>query len=101
MKYIIKESQVDSLIRVFSKLINSESYEGVCNVTVDYNNELSRFVINIFYDRKYLIDLGSKTSAHLARTSNNIGKKFVSFTGNNPLLYGHYEDCSPKHDPLF
>jgi hypothetical protein len=96
MKFIIKESQIDSLTRVFSRLLNLESYKGVCNIMVDYDSEQDRFVINIFYNRKYLIDLGGKTSAHLARITNDIGKKFVSFTGYNPLLYGHYEeDCSP------
>jgi hypothetical protein len=93
MKYIIKESQVDSLIRVFSDLINSESYEGVCIVTVDYDNEMSRFVLNIFFNKKHLIDLGNKTSSYLSRTINDIYGKFISFTGYNPLLYQHYEDC--------
>ena len=93
MKYIIKESQVDALLRVFSKFINSESYEGVCNITIDYDNEMSRFVINIFFDRKYLIDLGNKTPSYLKRIVNDVNEKFLSFTGYKPLLYSHYDDC--------
>ena len=93
MKYIIKESQVDALLRVFSKFINSESYEGVCNITIDYDNEMSRFVINIFFDRKYLIDLGNKTPSYLKRIVNDVNEKFLYFTGYKPLLYSHYDDC--------
>jgi len=93
MKYIIKESHVDSLLRVFSNFINSESYEGVCNNTIDYDNEMSRFVINIFFDRKHLIDLGNKTPSYLKRIVNDVAEKFLSFTGHKPLLYSHYDDC--------
>lgn len=95
MKYVITESQVDNLIRVFTNFVNSESYEGVCDILVDYDDVMSRFVINIFFKKKYLLSLGSGSNqtSFLRKTVNEVGKTFFNFTRNNPLMYQHYGDC--------
>jgi hypothetical protein len=94
MKYIIKESQVDNLIKIFTKLVNSETYEGVCNIGVDYDDVMNRFVINIFFNRNFFVNKdGGKTSSHMRRVTNDVGGKFLNFTGKTPLIYQHYDSC--------
>jgi hypothetical protein len=95
MKYIIKESQVDKMINLFTEFINSEDYDGIRYVSVDYDDVMSQFVLNIFYCRPYIIKLGngSKQTSYLVDTTNEIGKKFFLFTSHKPLLYRHFEDC--------
>ena len=94
MKYLITESQVNKLIKIFTNLVNSESYEGVCNIGVDYDDVMGRFVINVFFRREFFINKdGGKTSSHIRKVINEIGYKFKDFTGNTPLMYQHFEDC--------
>lgn len=95
MKYIIKESQVERLLKVYDRLMKSEQYEGVCNVMVDYDEMMDKFVLNIMFNKQYIIDIGggSIQTKHLKRTIEEIGNKFLSFTGSKPLLYEHVSDC--------
>lgn len=93
MKYLITESQVESLLNVFNHFINSENYEGVCNVLVDYDEEMDRFVLNVFFNRHYIINLGSKQNSFINNSINEIGYKFFDFIGKKPLMYSHYNDC--------
>lgn len=93
MKYLITESQVESLLNVFNHFINSENYEGVCNVLVDYDEEMDRFVLNVFFNLTYNINLGSKQHSFVKNSINEIGNKFFDFIGKKPLMYIHYNDC--------
>ena len=95
MKYIIKESQVNKMINLFTEFINSENYDGICYVSVDYDDTMSRFVLNIFYSKRYIIKLGngSQQTSYLVNTTNELGEKFFSFTNRKPFLYRHFEDC--------
>ena len=95
MKYIITESQVNSLIKVYSNFINSETYEGVCDVVIDYDDEMNKFVLNIFFDKEFVISLNdfSKQTKFTKNMVITIAQKFYDFVGKAPLLYKHYKDC--------
>jgi hypothetical protein len=55
MKVLISESQVDKLKRIFSSLYDVKDYEGVCSIQVDYDEEMDKIVLNIFFDRIFAI----------------------------------------------
>ena len=95
MKYIITESHVKSLIKVYHNLMNSEKYDGVCEIMVDYDEMFDKFVLNIFFNREYLINLntGSKQTSYLRKMVDEIGNIFLLFTGKTPLIYQHYYNC--------
>ena len=95
MKLIITESQVDRVINTFTRFLNKRSREGVCHVMVDYDEMMDRFVLNIFFDRKYVVKLndGGKQSNFLRKTVNEYGNLFRDLSGQNPLIYQHYDDC--------
>ena len=95
MKVVITESQVEKIINVFSKFLNKRTRKGVCNVMIDYDEIMDRFVLNIFFDRKYLNDLndGGKQSNFLRKTVNEYGNLFRDFSEHNPLIYQHYDNC--------
>ena len=50
---------------------------------------------NIFFNREYLINLntGSKQTSYLRKMVDEIGNKFLLFTGKTPLIYQHYDNC--------
>jgi hypothetical protein len=95
MKVIITESQVEKVINVFSKFLNKDSRKGVCNVTIDYDDMMDRFVLNIFFDRMYLVNLdsGGKQTNFIVKVVNEYGNLFRSLSSKNPLIYQHYDDC--------
>lgn len=95
MKVIITESQVEKVINVFSKFLNKDSREGVCHVMIDYDDVMSRFVLNIFFDRKYIVKLGDggKQTNFIVKVVNEYGDLFRSLSSKNPLIYQHYDDC--------
>lgn len=95
MKVIITESQVGKIINVFSKFLNKDLKEGVCDVMVDYDEIMDRFVLNIFFDRKYIVKLddGGKQSNFIRKTINEYGNLFRSLSSKNPLIYQHFNDC--------
>lgn len=95
MKVIITESQVGKVINLFSKTLNKRKRDGVCNVMVDYDEFMDRFVLNIFFDRKYIVKLddGGKQSSFLRKTVNEYGNLFRDFSNHNPLIYEHFDEC--------
>jgi len=95
MKVIITESQVGKVINLFSKTLNKRKRDGVCNVMVDYDEVMDRFVLNIFFDRKYIVKLddGGKQSSFLRKTVNEYGNLFRDFSNHNPLIYEHFDEC--------
>lgn len=91
MKIILSESQVNRSVEIFNKLMNSNKYEHVCRIMVDYDEEFDRYVLNIIFneDSFLLIYRGEK-----AKISREIKERFVNWTGLVPYLYSHYEKCS-------
>lgn len=90
MKVIVTESQVERLVSIFDKFINSESYEGVTNVMVDYDEVMDKYVLNIFFDTHFAAEKGSKFNTHMKKVINQVGLKFYDVTGMKPLLYYHF-----------
>ena len=95
MKIIITESQVEKIINIFSKFLNKNTSEGVCHVMIDYDDVMSRFILNIFFDRKYIVKLGNggKQSNFIRKTVDEYGNLFRNFSEENPLIYQHYDNC--------
>ena len=95
MKIKITKNQVEQIINIFSKFLNKDLKEGVCNVMVDYDEIMDRFVLNIFFDRKYIVKLddGGKQSSFIRKTVNEYGNLFRDFSNHNPLIYEHFENC--------
>ena len=95
MKIIITESQVERIITVFTKFLNKNISEGVCSVMVDYDDVMDRFVLNIFFDRKYIVKLddGGKQSNFIRKIVNEYGNLFRNFSEQNPLIYQHFGNC--------
>lgn len=95
MKIIITESQVEKIINIFSKFLNKNTSEGVCHVMIDYDDVMNRFVLNIFFDRKYIVKLGNggKQSNFIRKTVDEYGNLFRNFSEENPLIYQHYDNC--------
>lgn len=96
MKYIILESQLDKVVNAFDSFINSQSYYGVCRVMVDYDEQIDKFVLNVFFDKKHILSLnsGSKQTKFIRDVINEIGSNFYSFTTLKPLMYEHFDTCS-------
>jgi hypothetical protein len=96
MKYIITESQVGPLLKVYSFFLSSQKFVGVCNIDVDYDDVMGRFVLNIFFDTKYIlkVDKQGMKKWYQNKIVNDIGNKFYQFTNVRPLMYDHYTDCN-------
>jgi hypothetical protein len=99
MKYLINESQVEILNKLLTNFINSQTYEGVCYINVDYDDQMNKFVINIFFDRNFFINkpggppAGGMTTLIIRNVVNDVGIKFQNFTGKTPLMYQHFDNC--------
>lgn len=93
MKYLVTESQVNSLINVYTNFLNSETYEGVCDVMVDYDEVMDKFVLNIFFDREFIIPLGEGQTRFINKKVRSIAGKFYHFTGKVPMWYNHFKNC--------
>lgn len=95
MKVIITESQVDRVINTFTRFLNKRKRDGVCNVMVDYDEMMDRFVLNIFFDREYVVKLndGGKQTKFFRKVVDEYGNLFRDFSEHNPLIYQHYNNC--------
>lgn len=94
MRIIISETQLERFKMAIDSFIDIKDYEGVCSLLLDYDEIMDKFVVNVFFDRKYFIGKsGGKTSSIHRKTINDIGEKIQSFTGDRVLLYSHFEDC--------
>ena len=97
MKYIITESQVGPLLKVYSSFLASQTFVGVCNVDVDYDDVMNRFVLNIFFDSKYIlkVDEHGMKKWYQNKIVSDIVNRFNQFTNvRRPLIYNHYTDCN-------
>ena len=93
MKVLISESQVDKLKSIISSLYDVKDYEGVCNIQVDYDEEFDKFVLNIFFNRKFAITNGKNFNKIKNSVINSVGLKTLNWINTKPLIYMHYEDC--------
>lgn len=95
MKYIITESQVGPLLKVYSSFLASQKFVGVCNIDIHYDDDLNRFVLDIFFDTKYIlkVDTVGMKSWYQNKIASDIVNKFNQFTNVRPLIYNHYKDC--------
>ena len=82
----------DELQIVMQSYLNSNDYELVDRVWVDYNDDFDRYDINIFFNKKEFIKLGSKQTSHLRKIGNEIEKELKKYFTNVKLsFYTHFE----------
>ena len=98
MKVLISESQVDKLKSIFSSLYDAKDYEGVCDIQVDYDEQMDKIVLNIFFDRIFAIYSGKNFNKIRKSVIHSIGTKSLNWLNIKPLLYEHYEDCDENNN---
>ena len=82
----------DELQIVMQSYLNSNDYELVDRVWVDYNDDFDRYDINIFFNKKEFIKLGPKQTSHLRKIGNEIEKELKKYFTNVKLsFYTHFE----------
>ena len=82
----------DELQIVMQSYLNSNDYELVDRVWVDYNGDFDRYDINIFFNKKEFIKLGSKQNSHYHKIGNEIEKELRKYFTNVKLsFYTHFE----------
>lgn len=90
MKYILSESKLERMLSMFDSFANSENYEGVDNIMVDYDDVMDKFVLNIFFNKKFAVDVGPKLTSIHNKIVNQVGHRFELGTGMKPLIYTHF-----------
>jgi len=93
MKILISESHVNQFLGILEKIFENEKYEGVCSLGFDYDEQMDKFVINIFFDREYAISHGPNFNKVKNKAINDIGNKTVLWLNKTPLLFSHYDIC--------
>lgn len=88
IKILIESKDIKKAIDSF---LNSGSYRGVDYFTVDYDNEMDRVVVNIFYNKQFVFD-NPRTIRSIQISTNMEISKDVStyFPGEKILYYIHY-----------
>jgi hypothetical protein len=95
LKYIISESQLDDFVNALDSFINSQSYDGVCHVMVDYDEQFDKFVLNIFFNKKQILGYPVLDQTKFMNLKIiEIEDNFRLFTGLRPFIYKHFDTCS-------
>lgn len=79
-------------------MYNVKHYEGVCRIKVDYDEEFDKFVINVFFDRKFVINNGRSFNKIKRTVIDSIGEKALSLLNMKPWIYLHFEDCDETNN---
>lgn len=88
IKILIESKDITKAIE---SLLNSGSYRGVDYCTVDFDNEMNRVVVNIFYNKEFALDK-IRTFNNIQILSNMEITKDVKtyFPDEKVLYYIHY-----------
>jgi hypothetical protein len=60
---------------------------------VDYDEDFDRYILNIFFSRDFAFN-NKDFTRHKNKIVNDVGVRFLNWTGLMPLLYMHTEKCS-------
>lgn len=94
MKINLTEDRLEKFIFFLEKSINDLiTDDDVCRIGVDYDEQMDKFVFNVFFSRQKAKESGAKHNSNLNLVINNVGKKIKSVFGMEPYMYLHYEDC--------
>jgi len=93
MKILITENQFDKILQGLESAVNNISFEGVENITLDYNEVNDQIDVNLFFSKKLLKDIGERKFKSLQQDTNI--KIFYFFRkiklGPKFMFYIHYE----------
>ena len=78
-------------LTIIQSYLDSNEYESVNKILVDYDELFDSIDINIFWDRKKSIEMGLKFNAVVRRTGFEIEKELNNyFKGYKFRFYSHY-----------
>lgn len=84
LKILIESKDITKAIE---SLLNSGSYRGVDYCTVDFDNEMDRVVVNIFYNKQFVFDNPRTISAIQISTNMEISKDVKTYFPDEKILY--------------
>lgn len=84
LKILIESKDITKAIE---SLLNSGSYRGVDYCTVDYDNEMNRVVVNIFYNKQFVFDNPRTISSIQVSTNMEISKDVKTYFPDEKILY--------------
>ena len=84
LKILIESKDITKAIEA---LLNSGSYRGVDYCTVDFDNEMDRVVVNIFYNKQFVFDNPRTISAIQISTNMEISKDVKTYFPDEKILY--------------
>lgn len=84
LKILIESKDITKAIE---SLLNSGTYRGVDYCTVDYDNEMNRVVVNIFYNKQFVFDNPRTISSIQISTNMEISKDVKTYFPDEKILY--------------
>ena len=83
------EDNIGMIIQSYLDM-NLHNYYGVKRFWVDYNEQFDDYIINIFFDKKLVMDSGNLV---MRKANSKIGDELIPFfKGVNLVFHQHYED---------
>jgi len=82
----------DELQIVIQSYLDSNDYELVSRCWVDYDEDFDRYNINIIFNKKEFLKLGSRQNAHFIKIGNEISRELTSYFRKVKFtFYTHFE----------
>ncbi len=85
MNYIINIDRLSEVIKSYLDLVLDE--EMVCEYDIDYDEQMDRIVVNIFFKK-----IGSSIKIRKV-VEETVISKIKEFFGFVPFVYNHYGNC--------
>ena len=77
---------------ILQSYFNSNDYDLVNRVCVDYDDTFDRYNINVFFNKKEFIKLESSQNGHIRKVFNEIRSELNGYFKNvKTALYTHFE----------
>jgi len=81
-----------SMENILQSYFNSNDYDLVNRVWVDYDDTCDRYNINVFFNKKEFIKLESSQNGHIRKVFNEIRSELNGYFKNvKTALYTHFE----------
>lgn len=81
-----------SMENILQSYFNSNDYDLVNRVWVDYDDTFDRYNINVFFNKKEFIKLESSQNGHIRKVFNEIRSELNGYFKNvRTALYTHFE----------
>ena len=81
-----------SMENILQSYFNSNDYDLVNRIWVDYDDTFDRYNINVFFNKKEFIKLGSSQNGHIRKVFKEISSELNGYFKNvKTALYTHFE----------